>query len=286
MSRVDLHLHSTASDGRLEPAEVVRTAAARGLAGLSLTDHDTTEGVEEAAGEAARLGMRFVAGAEISANEPGVSIHLLAYGFAADDPEISGFFRRFRETRERRIVAIVEKLHALGVELEPADVNREVGNGVPTRSHVARALVAGGHAGGIHEAFGRYIGRDRPAFVEKPPTRPGEVIRLVHAAGGVVLLAHPGSEFGEATIERWVDEGLDGVEIRHPRNRASARRELERLTSRRGLLRTGGSDWHGPGTGRADIGSEDVPLEWLDAIEARTRDVSRAHRRPTEERTS
>lgn len=277
MNRVDLHLHSTASDGRVAPAGVVRAAHARGLVGLALTDHDTAEGVEEAEAEAKRLSVRFMPGAEISANEPGASVHLLAYGFDLEDPPLSAFFQRFREKRVQRLEAMVERLRALGLGIQLSDVNLVVGESVPTRSHVARALVAGGFTGGIHEAFDRYIGRDRPAFVEKPPTPPRDVIRLVHEAGGVVLLAHPGRDFEQATIERWIDDGLDGLEIRHPRNRPAVRRSLEDLATRRGLLRTGGSDWHGPEAGRTDVGSEVVPAAWLDVIEARVGRAREAH---------
>lgn len=269
MTRVDLHLHSTASDGRLSPAEVVREAAERGLAGISLTDHDTVAGLEEAAAEAERRGIRFLPGAELSANEPGRSIHLLAYGFAPGAPDLVEFLRGYRADRERRATRMVERLNELGVALTVEAVRRECGAGVATRAHVARALVAEGLVPATREAFVRWIARGRPAFVEKRPTPPELVIRVVHGAGGVVLVAHPGRVHRPRDIRRWIAAGLDGVEILHPENRPATRRSLEGLAREHGLLRGGGSDWHGPDSERADLGSERVPLAWMDAIAAR-----------------
>lgn len=276
MAHVDLHVHSTASDGRLGPAEVVRQAVARGLAGISLTDHDTVAGLPAASAEAARLGIRFLIGAELSANEPGRSIHLLAYGFDPGDPGMTDFLEAYRTDRLRRAARIVARLEKVGVPLPPEAVEREAGEGVPTRAHVARALVAEGLAPGIREAFERWIGRDRPAFVEKRPTPPAAVIRVVHEAGGVVLLAHPGRVHRPPDIRRWIAAGLDGVEILHPENRPRTRRSLEGLVREHGLLRGGGSDWHGPDSERPDLGSQRVPAAWLEAIEARVGNLRRS----------
>lgn len=267
MRFVDLHLHSTASDGVCSPTEVVRRLAGIGLQGLSLTDHDTVDGVEEAASEARRLGLDFLVGAELSANAPGQSIHILAYGFDPTDRGLRGFFSGFRTDRMRRTEAMVGRLQALGVDLKLQDVLDESGPGVPTRAHVARALLANGWVRYHEEAFRRYLGRGKPAFVEKKATPPERVIELVHAAGGVTLLAHPGRDFTTAELGRWIDVGFDGVEILHPRNDPGVRRVLEGLAERRGLLRGGGSDWHGTDSG-APPGSQRVPAAWMEAIEA------------------
>lgn len=268
-SYADLHLHSTASDGILEPAVVVREAASRGVAGLSLTDHDTVAGLDEAAAEAQRLGLRFLAGCELSANEPGLSIHILAYGFDPADVDFLEFLADYREDRLRRAIEISDRLLELGVPLPVEATLREASGGVPTRAHVARALMREGLVGRIQEAFDRYLARDRPAFVEKRPMPPSEVIRRVHAAGGVTVLAHPASDFRARDMRRWVDDGLDGVEILHPRNREAERKSLAALADVYGLLRGGGSDWHGPDSGGAEPGSQKVPIEWMDAIEQR-----------------
>jgi len=235
---VDLHLHSTASDGVLSPTDVVREVAARGLRGLSLTDHDTADGIEEAAAEARRLDLEFLIGAELSANAPGQSIHILAYGFDPADPGMRSFFRDFRADRLRRTDEIVQRLQVLGVGLTVDDVLAEAGEGVPTRAHVGRALV----------------------------------IELVREAGGVTILAHPGRDFTQLELAGWMDSGLSGVEILHRRNDSGVRRTLETLANERDLLRGGGSDWHGTDSG-APPGSQNVPMEWMRAIAARCASV-------------
>jgi predicted metal-dependent phosphoesterase TrpH len=255
---VDLHLHSTASDGVISPTEVAREIASRGLRGFSLTDHDTVDGVEEAAAEAARLGLEFMVGAELSANAPGQSIHILAYGFDPTAPAMRGFFRDFRADRLRRVDEIVTF----------DDVMDEAGAGVPTRAHVGRALVNGGWVREQNEAFDRYIARGKPAFVEKKPTPVEQVCEMVRRAGGVTVLAHPGRDYTQAQLARWMEASFDGVEILHPRNDKGVRRSLESLAEQKGLLRGGGSDWHGTAYG-APPGSQRVPVEWMRAIEKR-----------------
>jgi len=265
---VDLHLHSTASDGVVSPTEIAREVASRGLRGFSLTDHDTVDGVEEAAAEADRLGLEFLVGAELSANAPGQSIHILAYGFDVTHPGMRAFFRDFRADRLRRVDEIVALLQALGAGLTLDDVMDEAAGGVPTRAHVGRALVNGGWVRDDHEAFNRYIARGKPAFVEKKPTPPELVCDLVRSAGGVTLLAHPGRDYTQAQLARWMDDSFDGLEIFHPRNNPGIRRSLEQLAEQKDLLRGGGSDWHGTSSG-APPGSQRVPIEWMRAIEAR-----------------
>ncbi len=267
--RVDLHLHSDASDGTVPPREVVRQAAAAGVSGISLTDHDTLDGLEEAAAEARALGLDFLPGAELSANEPGRSVHLLAFGFDLTDGDFKTFLERFDEDRLRRAREIVNRLRGLGVPIEYREVEEKAGRAAPTRAHVARALVAGGHVAEEEEAFRRYLSRGRPAHVSKRPTPPERVIERVHASGGVVLVAHPGRAHGEAEIRRWVAQGLDGVEVLHPVHGEDVRSRMSALTDALGLLKSGGSDWHGPGTRRSEIGSEPVPAEWMREIEAR-----------------
>ncbi|MEN8144052.1 MAG: PHP domain-containing protein [Gemmatimonadota bacterium] len=272
MRKADLHLHSTASDGVLEPHAVVQAAASAGVTALSLTDHDTVAGLDEAAAECERLGMRYISGSEISANEPGVSIHLLAYGFDPQHPGLLAFLAGVHEARWSRVHEMISRLNGLGIPIAAKHVMDQAGAGSATRAHVSRALIAGGWVRSTREVFSRYLGRDCPGFVEKPPTPPASVIELVRQAGGVTLLAHPGDSFSEADIERWVADGLDGIEIMHPRNGPQERASLERLVVRHGLLRAGGSDWHGPDSGGAPVGTENVPGEWLDAIFARCKE--------------
>lgn len=247
----------------------MRRVAAAGLVGLALTDHDTVDGVAAAAAEAEVLGLRFLPAAELSANEPGRSVHLLAFGLDTSDQELLGFLAAYRGDRVRRAREMVGRLERLGVPLTYADVEAEAGQAAPTRAHVARALVRTGHVRTIAEVFRRLLSRGMPAFVEKSPTPPAEVIERVHAAGGVVLVAHPGREHGEEELRRWTSEGLDGVELLHRENPPEVRRRLGALADELGWLRSGGSDWHGPHSHRAGIGSERVPESWLEEIAAR-----------------
>ena len=266
MSFVDLHLHSTASDGTTAPTEVVREAARRGLSGMSLTDHDTTAGLEEAAYEAEKAGIELLPGAELSANEPGRSVHILAYGFRPDAPGIRRFFADYREARNLRAQKIVERLRDLDVGIELEDVLDEAGDGVVTRAHIGRALVRVGAVPDQQTVFRRYLSRGGPAFVEKPPTPPGRVFSMVREAGGVTVLAHPGRTHRAGVIRRWAAEGLNGLEVLHPNNPPDVRRRLASLATELGLLRAGGSDWHGPDSARAEVGSQQVPREWMNEI--------------------
>lgn len=266
---VDLHMHSTASDGTLSPAEVVRRAATVGLGGIALTDHDTVAGIGEAMAEAERQGLAFLPGAELSADEPGRSVHLLAYGFDLTDGNLLAFFKEYGADRRRRARDIVGRLRGLGVQLRYEDVAEQAGSAAPTRAHVARALVLHRHVATEDEVFRRFLSRGRPGYVEKRPTPPAEVIDRVHRAGGVVLLAHPGRTHGPAEVRRWAAEGLDGVEIRHPNNPPAVRRRMAALVEELGLLRSGGSDWHGPGARKFELGGESVPMAWMREIETR-----------------
>ncbi len=267
MSRVDLHLHSQASDGILTPAEVVRAVANQGLTGLSLTDHDTVAGIDEARQEASKLGLDFLVGAELSANEPGRSVHVLAYGFDPAHPELLEFFASFRTDRIRRAEKMVQSLNEHGVDLNMDAVMREAVGGLPTRAHLGRALVAEELVPNIHAAFRLWLARGKPAFVEKRPSPPAEVFALVHRAGGVAVLAHPGRDYSEADIQGYIQDGLDGIEILHPANGPSVRATMGRIVRKAELLRSGGSDWHGPGAGGGEPGSQRVPESWMRAIE-------------------
>lgn len=247
----------------------MRYAADAGLSGLSLTDHDTTAGLDEAEAEASRLGLRFMPGTELSATEPGRGVHLLAFGFDRFDGNLQTFLDRYDVDRRRRAEKMVDLLRGLGLGIEYAEVEAQTGAAAPTRAHVARALVAGEHVKGEREVFERYLSRGCPAFVEKREVSPAEVFEVVHGAGGVVLLAHPGKTFGSDDVRRWAREGLDGVEVFHPANSATVRSQMDSVAEELGLLRTGGSDWHGPGTRRATLGFEPVPERWFDEIARR-----------------
>jgi hypothetical protein len=274
--RVDLHCHSTASDGEYAPAEVVRRAHGAGLAALALTDHDTTAGLPEAVGEGERLGIRIVVGCEFSVKAPWGELHLLGYFLPAADARLEAFLSDTRAARARRGEQMVDRLRGLGIGIELAHVSAQAAGGAVGRPHVARALVALGASDDISDAFDRYLGRGRPAYVEKPlPTLPS-VAELVHEVGGVTVAAHLGERGSEGQIRAFRDQGLDGLEVRHPSHSAADEARLQRLADRLGLGVSGGSDWHGDtefGHHGAGLGELDVPVAWLHDLERRRKGV-------------
>jgi predicted metal-dependent phosphoesterase TrpH len=265
---VDLHAHSTASDGALSPAAVVAAARAAGLAALALTDHDTVAGVAEAADAAAAVGMRLVPGVELSAFEGDEEIHVLGLHLARI-AELERGLVSFRVARRDRAVTIVERLNALGVPLSLDAVLGIAGAAALGRPHVARALVAAGHVRDFREAFDRYLGNGRPAFVAKSHLTLADAISMLHRAGGLAIIAHPGPLGTRRRVEGWMALGADGVEVRHPGHSPDDTARLGALVEHLGLVPSGGSDWHGAATGPRTIGAMQVPHAWLERQETR-----------------
>ncbi len=261
---VDLHTHSTASDGVLPPEAVVSAAHAAGLAAMALTDHDSVAGVAEARAAGARLGVDVVAGVELSAHLGGDEIHLLALHLS-DVSTIAGELARFRDDRVSRAERMVARLNTLGVPVTMDDVLREAGNGAVGRPHVARAVVARGGALDVRDAFDRFLGDGRPAAVEKPRLDVRDAIALAHAAGGIAVWAHPGSAGRRDRVEPLVAAGLDGLEVLHPRHSGEDRLRLNALVDFFGLVTSGGSDWHGPTDSWRTLGMMRVQPSVLEA---------------------
>jgi predicted metal-dependent phosphoesterase TrpH len=267
---VDLHVHSTASDGSLPPDAVVARARAAGLAAMALTDHDTVAGVPAAIAAGESLGVRVVGGCEFSCAAPWGEMHVLGYFLPSHSPELEGFLERRRADRVRRGREMVSRLQNLGVQLDFDDVLRHSKGGAVGRPHVARAIVRQGGAIDISDAFDRFIGRGRPAFVDKVLPSFREVADMVHGVRGMVSVAHLKERGTRSFLERLKREGLDAVEVRHPSHDADLRARLTGVALRLDLLRTGGSDWHGdpePGETHGALGSQEVPLEWLERLE-------------------
>lgn len=267
---MDLHVHSTASDGSLPPERVVERARRAGLAAMALTDHDTVAGAPAAVAAGDRLGLRVVVGCEFSSAAPWGEMHVLGYFLPSDSAELESFLERCRADRVRRGREMVTRLQRLGVALEFDDVLRQSNGAAVGRPHVARAIVTQGSAIDVSDAFDRYIGRGRPAFVDKTLPTFREIADLVHSVRGMVSVAHIKERGTRSFLERLKREGLDAVEIRHPSHSPELRARLTDIAQRLGLLRTGGSDWHGdpePGETHGALGSQDVPLEWLERLE-------------------
>jgi predicted metal-dependent phosphoesterase TrpH len=251
---------------------VVENAARVGLSAMALTDHDTIAGVAEAQAAGTRLGVRVIGGCEFSVAAPWGEMHVLGYFLPPDSPELNAFLVRCRDDRVRRGSAMVERLQALGVAITFGDVLAVSGGGAVGRPHVARALVRSGAAPDVNGAFDRYLGRGRPAYVDKVLPAFGEVAGIVHAVGGLVSAAHLKDRASRSVLDRFRGEGLDAVEVRHPSHGPDQRGRITAFANGLGLLRTGGSDWHGETLidgSHGAIGSQDVPAEWLGALEAR-----------------
>lgn len=269
---IDLHMHSTASDGALAPADVVASARAAGLVAIALTDHDSVAGIAEAVEAGDRAGVRVVAGCEFSVAAPWGEMHVLGYFLPVGDDAVEAFLDRCRADRRRRAEVMCGRLQDIGVAVTFDSVLEEAAGGAVGRPHVARAVVRAGAAVNVNEAFDRYLGRNKPAYADKVLPTFTEVATLVHAAGGVLSAAHLRDRATRPVLDRLKREGLDAVEVRHPRHASEIRSRIAGLATALDLARTGGSDWHGdigPGEEHGSLGSQSVPEDWLERLEAR-----------------
>jgi predicted metal-dependent phosphoesterase TrpH len=265
---VDLHTHSTASDGTLPPEQVIEAAARCGLAALALTDHDTIDGVRAARQAAERVGIRVIAGVELSAFDEEREIHVLALHLSNLDA-LEQRLAELRASRHVRAGKIVEKLNALGVPLTLDEVLQQAGGGSVGRPHVARALIARGLVPDFREAFMRYLGNNGSAFVAKERLSIQDAIAMAHEAGAIAIWAHPSEGGRRERLEPLVGFGLDGVEIKHPSHSGEDMKRLQALTDFFGLVPSGGSDWHGASEGPRRLGMMSVPMEWLEKQDER-----------------
>ena len=261
--RADLHTHSHYSDGVLAPAELVRSAHAAGIRALALTDHDSVAGLAEAQAESKRLGIAFIPGVELSSLHHGMEVHILGYGMDPKNPELLAALERFTQARRGRIEKMVGNLRGLGVAITLEQVLAEAGRGPLGRPHLAAALLKAGLVKNFDEAFAVYIGRRSPAYVEKYRLLPREAVDLIHAAGGLAVIAHP--LIGRMTYDGIVAllaAGVDGLEVRHPKMPSEQGERLLQLARARGLLAGGGSDFHGENRSDAPLGQSTVPMSY------------------------
>ena len=265
---VDLHMHSTASDGSRSPGDVVRAAKRASLSAIALTDHDTVDGLAEARVVGGELGIRIVNGVELSAVEGELETHLLGLHLI-DTGVLERGLGELREMRGRRAATIVARLQAIGVQITLDDVLLQAGDGAIGRPHVARALVADGWATDVRDAFDRYLGANKPAYVAKDQLGMREAIAMVHAAGGLAVLAHPGAAGTRERLENLAGLGMDGVEVKHPSHSSHDTMRLRALAEQLDLIPSGGSDWHGAADGPRTIGMMRVQAEWLNRQDER-----------------
>ncbi len=261
---LEIHSHSTTSDGAYDPQRMAQLMAEHGVELWSLTDHDSVDGCEKAAEAAREEGVEFVSGIEISADLEGDSIHVLGYGIDIEMERFRQFGREMVVARRRRMEAMVERMGELGYPVEMEVVREQAGGGNMGRPHLAKALVEVGHAEKLQETFDRWLHDGGPGYV--PLTRPTveESIEMIRAAEGLVVLAHPG-RYRDLTnyMEGWRDAGLWGLEVRHPSHSTEEEHRLVELADRFGFGKTASSDWHGHKPGAVErLGEVVFPTSW------------------------
>jgi predicted metal-dependent phosphoesterase TrpH len=270
---IDLHLHTTASDGRSTPEMLVRELAAAGITICAVTDHDTVASIDEVSSLAGPAGIRVVPGIEITAVADDEDVHMLGYFFDYTNAALTAFLETQRSDRRRRLDEMAARLEAIGVpvdvEAELAAKGRVRGKAVG-RPLLAAALVRAGHVATMAEAFEKYLGNGCPAFMPRRGASPAEVVSLVHKAGGIASIAHPGKLKNDALIEPLVDAGLDAIEVFHPDHDAIATAAYRARATRLGVIVSGGSDYHGADSGRVNsLGRVSLPADAFATLEQR-----------------
>lgn len=274
--RIDLHTHTTASDGMLVPAALVEEARRCGVGVLAVSDHDTTAGLDEALAAGRALGVEVWPAVELSCDVEAGEVHMLGYFVDRGLAWFQALLGRLRDGRTLRARRIVERLAALGVPVEFDRVREIAGGAAIGRPHVARALVEAGRVRTVAEAFDRFIGRHGPAYVERVKVTPRQAVEVIRAAGGLAVLAHPGWGRQDGLVPGLAAGGLDGLEVYHPDHTPDQVRAYAALAGRYGLLITGGTDFHGGGLAtRVNVGAQYVPEDVLPPLRA-----AAARRRP------
>jgi predicted metal-dependent phosphoesterase TrpH len=268
---IDIHSHSTASDGQYPAAEVAARAAASGVGVWALTDHDSVAGLDDAREAAAAHGLRFVPGIELSAYLDRREVHILGHFVDRRSAALQQFEDLLAEKRRVRMGEIIHKLAALGVALSPDEIEVFSGGKTLGRPHVARAMVEKGVVADVKEAFDRYLGEGRPAYVGRYRLTVKEAVELLRGAGGTATIAHPGvSSIGRGDLERMKVWGLAGVEAHHPDHNPSVRKKYLRIAEELDLVPTAGSDFHGEAVAPdRHLGDESMPEEDLARLEER-----------------
>lgn len=268
--KADLHSHSICSDGAHSPEELVRRALNAGLAVLSLTDHDSVNGVDEAIAAGLEHGLEVIPGVELSATLPTKEIHILGYFVDIRNSEFLNAISVFRTERIKRAERIVEKLNKLNIPLKMEDVLAQAGEAAIGRPHIAKAMVQEGHADSYHQVFAKYIGDGGPASVRKSPLSPDEAIRLINAAGGLSFVAHPGKSLTEDEVLELIRLGIDGIEVIHPSHSPELAAHYRAIVNQYYLLSSGGSDYHGGMKGDDHVlGEVSISTDIVDAMRQR-----------------
>lgn len=264
-------MHTCHSDGTNSPAELLEVVRSKNLAAFSVTDHDTLDGFKEVSRLLTNDDPELLPGLEMSVSIENGDCHLLAYGFDVENQQLSAALKQLQEDRNKRAKLMVERLNELGVPLSFDRVREAAVGTVIGRPHVAEAMAAAGVVGSYNEAFVRYIGNGKPANIPKENFAPSEAIDLVHQAGGVIVMAHPIIDGNIRFIEMLAGMGMDGVEHYHPVHSAGDIERLKEISRRLRLIGTGGSDYHGREGNFSSVGSQNVPIQYLEDIKQRAK---------------
>jgi 3',5'-nucleoside bisphosphate phosphatase len=264
----DLHLHTNFSDGTFTPEELAERGHKVGLAAMSLTDHDTVEGCARMAAACKERGIRFISGTELTAELEGNELHLLGYFVDIENETLLGEMKKYQTVRQERIHEMVRRLNELNIPLRAETVFQVANCRSPGRPHVGRALVQEGFCTNMDEAFDRFLKKHRPAWVPKMRVLALNAIELIHSAGGLAVMAHPGLNRSDDLIPRLVDEGLDGIECFHTKHSPSTSEHYLKIAARYNLLVTGGSDCHGFSKGKPLIGGVKLAGEHFEKLVA------------------
>ncbi|MSU41728.1 MAG: PHP domain-containing protein [Pedosphaera sp.] len=259
----DLHLHTFFSDGTYSPEELVAHASRVGLSAIALTDHDTVEGCARTAASARSAGIEFITGCEFTVGHGDRELHLLGYFLDLENAALQTALTKYQAVRRDRIEQMIGRLNALGIPLREETVTQLVNCQAPGRPHLARALVKQGYCTSLDQAFQAYLKRGRPAWVPKDKMSSADAIQLVHAAGGVAVMAHPGINHMDDVIPELAQLGLDGLECFYTRHSTAMTERYLAMAEAHGLLATGGSDCHGENKGRPLMGSVRLPIEYV-----------------------
>jgi predicted metal-dependent phosphoesterase TrpH len=276
LGQADLHIHSTASDGRLTPAEVVQEAARRGLKFMSLTDHDTVDGIAPAKAAVKSFpGLKLIPGVEISTDIPEGEVHVLGYFIDYTGKELRAKLEGFRNSRFKRARGMVAKLDKLGVHLDWQRIEQIAGDSVMGRPHIAQAMLEKGYINSFKQAFTDYLGRDGPAYVEREKLTPAEAVALIIKARGLAVLAHPFTAGDPEVLTRELKTaGLAGIETYYDNYTKDEVSLLANLAQKHNLIATGGSDFHGIDSSETVIGGSDLPLESVEKLIAKAKKIN------------
>lgn len=259
--RIDLHTHTALSDGQHSPEALVALAKSKRLAAIGITDHDEVGALDRARAKGAELELEIIPGVELSAMQGGFDVHVLGYFIDHGNRRLLEVLEYLRAERVARTHRILRKLAALGMPLPFEAVLQRAGEGCMGRPHIAEALRHGGFVRSYQDAFDFFLAEGKPAFEPKTKILPGEAVQIIHQAGGVASLAHPGQNLTMAVVREVVQAGVDAIETIHPKHTPAQRRCFEKVAAEFGLLRTGGSDFHGGRRGEEKFGQYTVSNE-------------------------